>query len=314
MQYLKLNSGHSVPALGLGTWQSDTGAVKAAVKEAIKYGYRHIDAAWAYGNEGEVGEGIAECIKEGLVKREDLFVTTKLWNTFHEVDRVPLALNESLAALKLDYIDLFLMHWPRSVREGAPNPVPPEFIQDIDYVDTYKAMEKLLATGKVKSIGVSNFSIAKIERILEECDIVPAMNQVEMHPLHAQPTLLQYCSRNRICLTAYSPLGAPTRPARLIKDDHPVLLENKVIEAIAKKYDATSAQVVLKWGVQRGCAVIPKSTTKERIASNFDAVNLSLSPEDMESINGLNIDLRLINPDSFRKPGQSEEDFWEGAW
>ncbi|KAL6243248.1 H/ACA snoRNP pseudouridylase subunit [Rhinocladiella similis] len=269
---LKLNTGATIPALGLGTWQSPEGQVRAAVAHAIKSGYRHIDCAYVYGNEKEVGEGIKEGLAAAGISRKDLFITTKLWCTYHT--RVEQNLDISLGLLGLDYVDLYLMHWPVAMNPTGNHekfPKLPDGSRDLirsrSHVDTYKDMEKLLNTGKVKAIGVCNYSKRFLEELLPKVDIVPAANQIENHPLLPQQEIVDYCQQKGIHVTAYSPLGSTGSP--LMKDPHVVKL--------AEQKGTTPGCILLSYHIARGSSVLAKSVTPSRIDENKHIVDLSSS-------------------------------------
>jgi len=299
---LKLNNGQEIPAFGLGTWKSKPGEVTQAVKDAIDAGYRHIDGAHIYQNEPEVGAGIKAKIDEGVVKREDLFITSKLWNTFHRPDLVEPAIRTTLKDLGLEYVDLYLVHWPIAFKEEgelAPKDDNGKIIySEADYLDTWKAMEEVAKKGLAKSIGVSNFNSEQLERLLSISTITPVTNQVECHPYLNQRRLIEFCKSKNITVTAYSPFGSPDRP--WAQPGEAKLLEDPKIVEVGKKYNKSAAQVILRWMVQRDVIVIPKSVNKGRIAENFNIFDFKLSDEDMEVIYAMDRNWRAVPVDQFK--------------
>lgn len=283
---IKLSNGMEMPLIGLGTWKSKPGQVFEAVKCAIQSGYRHIDCALAYQNETEVGNAIREKIADKTITRKDLFVTTKAWNTFHRKEKVIESCKKSLKDLQLDYVDLFLIHWPIAYKEGDelfPKDENNKMLtENIDITETWKGMEECFDKGLVKSIGLSNFNSEQIRRVLDMCKIKPVVLQVECHPYLNQNKLIEFCKGYDIAVTAYSPLGSPDRPWN--KPDEPSLLEDERIKKIADKYNKTPAQILLRFNVQRGVVVIPKSVTEERIISNFNIFDFELTQDEMITV------------------------------
>ncbi|KAI9695306.1 MAG: hypothetical protein M1820_008713 [Bogoriella megaspora] len=272
-----LNTGAKIPALGLGTWQSDPGQVKAAVSHAIQVGYRHIDCAYVYENEDEVGEGIKEGIQKAGIKREDLFITTKLWCTYHS--RVELNLDKSLKSLGLDYVDLYLMHWPVPMNPNGNNEKFPklpdgsrDLLNDWSHLQTWQELEKLPATGKVRAIGVSNYSVRYLKQVLEIAKIVPATNQIENHPYLPQQEIVDFCTEQGIIVEAYSPLGSTGSP----------LFKEGGVQEIAQKHKASAGSVLLSYHIARGLVVLAKSVTLSRIEDNMQLVKLD--PSDVTAL------------------------------
>ncbi|KAG5683452.1 hypothetical protein PVAND_012731 [Polypedilum vanderplanki] len=286
MTTITLNNGKEFPVVGFGTLYAPSGVVIQAVKDAIDAGYRHIDCAHIYGNEHEVGEAINAKIAEGIVKREDLFIVSKLWSCFHEAKEVKPALEHSLKQLNLDYLDLYLIHWPicyQKSNELCPTNEAGEILYgNTDILDTYRAMEELVDAGLTKSIGISNFNIKQVEHITKNARIQPVTNQVECHPYLLNKKLSDFCKSKNIVITAYAPLGSPARPWAT-PDDRILLKEPKLLE-IAEKHKKTPAQVLIRFQIQLGHVAIPKSVTKDRIISNFDVFNFTLSDSDMNDL------------------------------
>jgi alcohol dehydrogenase (NADP+) len=298
MEKLTFKNGDKMPIIGLGTWKSDPGDVYNAVLEAIKVGYRHIDCAPIYGNEKEVGDALQKAFSDGLVKREELWITSKLWNSNHRKEQVKPGIQKTLSDLQLDYLDLYLMHWPVALKEGTGFPDGPDKFLSLDEVpisETWSGLEAIAQAGLARHIGVSNFTTKKIGELLKTASHKPEMNQVELHPFLQQRHLLEYCASQGMLVTAYSPLGSADRPARARKENEPKLMEHETIVSIAKKHDCTPAQVLISWAVHRSTAVIPKSVNPGRIKQNFDAAQVTLDSDDMQQIASIDKGYRFVD-------------------
>lgn len=309
-----LNNGNKIPLVGLGLWKIPNEVAAEQVYQAIKQGYRAFDGATDYGNEVEVGEGIKKALDEGIVKREELVIISKLWNTFHHPDNVPKNLEKNLKDLQLDYIDLYYIHFPIATKFiPIEKKYPPAFgfegedfeFEDVPILDTYRALEKLVQQGKIKSIGVSNFSGALLQDLLRGAKIRPAALQIEHHPYLVQDRLIQYAQSQGLLVVAYSSFG----PLSFIELDSdvakttPPLFENEVIKKIASKHGKTPSQILLRWATQRGIAVIPKSSNKERLLQNLTVENFDLSEADLKEISGLDKGLRFNDPWTWKDAG-----------
>jgi alcohol dehydrogenase (NADP+) len=306
MHTLRLLDGTLMPALGLGTWLSEKDSVRTAVRHAIATGYRHIDAAAIYLNEAEVGAGIADAIADGHCAREDLWVTTKLWNDAHSPDDVRPALEASLERLGLDYVDLYLVHWPVAHRAGLRRPGTADDFLSIEQrplAETWAAMARLAESELVRQVGVSNFNAAQITEITDAVGLPPAVDQIELHPYLAQPALLAFLREREIIATAYCPLGSGGRPRGMKREDEARLLADPVVTAVAAGLSATPAQVLIAWALDRGTAVIPKSTHSGRIEQNFAAATVELSDSDRAAIDGLDRAERYVTGAFWCPPG-----------
>lgn len=301
--------------LGLGTWKSAPGEVYAAVKEAIRVGYRHIDCAAIYGNEHEVGRALEECFREGVVKREDLWITSKLWNDKHAQEDVVPALRQTLNDLRLDALDLYLVHWPVAIRRGMVFPKSGQdmvSLHDAPLADTWKGMESAVQQNLARHIGVSNFGVRHLLELASVSRIKPEVNQIELHPYLPQRELVETCESQRVHVTAYSPLGSPDRPAGMKRADSPVLLEDPAIARVAQAKGITPAQVLLAWALARGTSVIPKSVNPERMRANLAAADMDLTDEDLLQIAGIDRHERYVGARMWTMPGSpyTEADVW----
>ena len=269
---ITLNNGLQMPGMGLGVFQVANDATAEMVKNAIEVGYRSIDTAAIYGNEAGVGEGIKQALASTGLRREDLFITSKVWNDGLSYDETITAYEESLQKLGLDYLDLYLIHWPGKDK----------------FAESWKALEDLYEKGKIKAIGVCNFTVAHLENLLSFARIKPVVNQVEFHPRLQQVELRAFCDKHQIQLEAWAPLMQGG------------LLEDETISKIATKYGKSNSQVILRWDVQNGVITIPKSVRRERMMQNADIFDFNLTNEEMAIINAMNLEQRVgPNPDEY---------------
>ncbi|XP_069822459.1 aldo-keto reductase family 1 member C1-like [Dendropsophus ebraccatus] len=299
-----MNDGNRIPVIGFGTYAPEyipLSESEQATEVAIEVGFRHIDGAHLYSNEKEVGRAIQKKIADGTVKREDLFYTGKLWSTFHKPEMVEPNVRQSLETLQLDYMDLFLIHWPFSLQAGG-GLIPmdgngqPLLDTTTDLCVIWEAMEKCKDAGLVKSIGVSNFNRRQLELILNKPGLKykPAVNQVECHPYLNQSKLLEYCRSKDILLAGYSILGSH-RHKDWVNQSSPVLLEDPVLAEIGKKYGKSPAHIAIRYQIQRGVVAVSKSYTPARIKENFKVFDFELTPEDMKTIDGIDRNLRYVD-------------------
>ncbi len=305
-------TGQIMPAVGLGLWKLDIDEVADTVYNAIKTGYRHLDNAADYGNEKQVGEGIARAIADGLCRREDLWITSKLWNTFHRQEHVQAACKKSLDDLGIEYFDLYLVHFPIALKYVDFNDrYPPEWIFNpgdeypamepdaVPLSETWTAMEGLVENQLARKIGVCNYSAVLLHDLMSYARIKPAMLQIESHPYLTQEALIRTAQAYNIAVTAFSPLGALSYVSIDMATAGDSVLSEPVVIKAAERAGATPAQVVLRWGVQRGTAVIPKTSKAERLMENLSLSNFSLTDDEMASISSLNQNRRFNDPGVF---------------
>ena len=316
---LPVTPASSPPAVGLGLWKIDRAETAGMVEEAIRIGYRHLDSACDYGNEVEAGAGIRAALDAGVCRRDDLWVTSKLWNTYHDPRHVRAAAERTLRDLGLDYLDLYLVHFPIALRfvpfeeryppgwvhgpvatPSRPVASPPRMeMVNIPLAETWGALEELVWAGLVRRVGVCNYSTALLRDLLAGARIPPAVLQVELHPLLCQDKLLRFCREQGIAVTAFSPLGAPSYVPLGMARPEESLLEHPLIVDTARACGRTPAQVLLRWGVQRGTSVIPKTARPDRLRENLDLFDFTLSGPQMESISSLDRGKRFNDPGVF---------------
>jgi len=301
-----------MPSVGLGLWKIEREKVAHVVRQAIEAGYRHLDSAADYGNEVEVGHGIKQALADGLCTREQLWITSKLWNTFHAADHVEQACDKTLQDLGVDYLDLYLIHFPISLQYVPiatryppewifdPQAQPPEMkIAPVPLAETWRAMEALVAKGKVKRIGVCNYNSALLHDLMAYAKIKPALLQVESHPYLTQQRLLRLAADYDIAVTTFSPLGSLSYIALDMAREEESLLQQPVVLAAAQRVERSPAQILLRWGVQRGTAIIPKTSRVERLRENLALFDFSLTAQEMEAISALNCNRRFNDPGLF---------------
>lgn len=309
---ISLASGRRLPAVGLGTWKLPPERVAPLVAEAVRLGYRHIDCACDYGNEREVGQGLRAALAAGHAGRDALWITSKLWNTFHRREHVRPALERSLRDLGLDYLDLYLIHFPIALEYVDPETrYPPGWLFDpaaarpgmrpikVPLAETWGAMEDLVRAGLVREIGVSNLGVALLRDLLSYAAVPPAVLQVELHPYLTQDKLLRFCREAGIAVTGFSPLGASSYVPLGMAEARDSVLDEPVVRAAAARLGRTPAQVVLRWAIERGTAAIPKTARPERLAENLDLGAFALSAAERDAISALDRGRRYNDPGVF---------------
>ena len=301
-----------MPRVGFGLWKIPKDICSNSVYKAINAGYRHLDSASDYGNEGEVGEGIKMALEDGLCKREDLWITSKLWNTYHHPDHVSQALEKTLKDLQLDYLDLYMIHFPISLKfVPFEERYPPEWFNDpsspdpkmipskIPLSDTWRAMELLKESGLVKHIGVCNYSSGLLHDLMNYCKIKPEVLQIESHPYLTQEKLIKLAQNYDLEVTAFSPLGSISYEELGGAKEEESLIRNETIVSISKELDITPAQLILSWALNRGTSLVVKSIDESRMKENLDVMNIKLEKATLDEISQLNINKRYNDPGVF---------------
>lgn len=308
----KLASGDSLPSIGLGLWKIEKEATADAVESALQIGYRHIDAACDYGNELEAGHGIQNSLGSGVVSRDDLWVTSKLWNTYHRPEHVRMACERTLKDLQLDYLDLYHVHFPISLAYVPfETRYPPEWFHDpnadqprmvespVPILETWQAMTELVDAGLVRNIGVCNFGVSLLRDLLASSSVRPQVLQVELHPYLTQEKLIRFCRENEIHVTGFSPLGAQSYYSLGMAEQGEGVIDQAAVGEIAALHGKTPAQVVLRWGVQRGTSIVPKTSRTDRMKENLDVFDFELSSDEMETVSAMNQNRRFNDPGDF---------------
>ncbi|XP_072996861.1 aldose reductase [Typha latifolia] len=303
--YYKLLSGHTIPSVGLGTWRSGSLASESVHTAITQAGYRHIDTAAEYGVQKEVGEGLKAAMESGI-ERKDLFITSKLWCADLSPDRVRGALRSTLNELQLNYLDLYLIHWPFHLKDDAKRPPEPGEVLDFDMEGVWREMEKLVKDGLVKNIGVCNFTVTKLNRLIRWAQTLPSVCQMEMHPGWRNDKMLEACKNNGIHVTAYSPLGSSERN----------LIHDPIVTKIANKLNKSPGQVLIKWALQRGTSCIPKSTHQERIMENMQVFGWLIPEEDFKSLSSIKDQRRVLDGETLfvnksHGPFRSAAELWD---
>lgn len=311
-----LSSGHTMPRCALGTWRSDTAVLSAAVHAALAFGVRHLDCAQMYGNEAVIGSALADAIAQGTVTRSELFLCSKLMPTSMHPEAVDEALTKTLSALKTPYLDLYLLHWPYAYpRTPSTFPVPLE--ERLGYspervLAVWRELERAVDAGRIRTLGVSNFTRAQLAPLLAAARVPPAVNQLELHAALAQGDALAWHAERRIAVTGYCPLGSPARPPTFRSDGDPDLLGSAVVCTVATRHARSPAQVLLRWALQRGVVPLPKSVTPARIAENARVFDFALNADDMAALATLDVGHRFSRGEHFAMQGQTWQDLWRG--
>ncbi|MET3127836.1 alcohol dehydrogenase (NADP+) [Arcicella rosea] len=316
MKYLQFSNNDRIPMLGLGTWKSAKGEIYQTVRKAIEIGYRHFDCALIYGNEHEIGQAISDAINNKEVTRNELWITSKLWNNRHKKVDIQPTIEITLDSLKLEYLDLYLIHWPVALLNSVNYPKDGSEMIDLKHiplVETWQGMIALKENNLTKHIGVSNFSIKKINELINETGVCPEALQLELHPFLQQNKIVDFANANNIILTGFCPLGSSDRPINRITAGEPKLFENKSIIDIAQEKGNTPAQIMLAWAINRGTSVIPKSVNPQRLKENIEAADIELTPLEMEKINQLDQHYRYIKGDFWclEGSGYTLENLWD---